>query len=156
MSRPHAPRPARTDSILVELLFAPYRALIDRLHERLDAAGYGDIRPAHGNVMGNLSTAGNRATELAAAARLTKQTMQYLVEDLEALGYVERVPDPDDARARLIRFTPKGRAARRAAAAAFRAIEGEWEAALGRQKMETLRGLLAELQDATGGAEAPR
>lgn len=137
--------PAQPYRSLVQALQDPHRTLITRLHERLDALGYGDIRPAHGHVFGHLSAHGNRATELAAASQLTKQTIQSLVDDLEQLGYVERVPDPTDARARLVRFTTKGRAAARAAGAAFRAIEKEWTQALGKEKMARLRTLLDEL-----------
>ncbi len=145
------PRPrrlpvARPFESLVQALRDPHRILIDRLHERLDAAGYGDIRPAHGNVIGFLSPEGTRITELATRAQLTKQTIQYLVDDLEGLGYVERAVDPTDARARLVRFTSKGRGAVRAAESAFREIEREWSAGLGADKMNRLRGLLNELR----------
>ncbi len=136
---------------LVSALHGPYLLLVERLHERLAAAGYADIRPAHGNVIAYVSAEGTRITEIAAAAQLTKQTVQYLVDDLERLGYVERVPDPADARARLIRFTAQGRAVRRAAATAFRAIEREWAARIGEANMAQLRALLDLLRSRIEG-----
>lgn len=119
--------------------------MIARLHQRFALNGYDDIRPAHGTVVRHLSLEGTRLTEIAARAQLTKQTIGYLVDDLASLGYVERVPDPKDARARLIRFTQKGLAARMVAIAALADIEAEWAAALGPPKMAQLRALLAEL-----------
>jgi DNA-binding MarR family transcriptional regulator len=145
-TRARARPDARPYDSLVAALREPHRHLIDRLHERLEAAGYGDIRPAHGNVLAAVTPDGTRSSEIAAHAQLTKQTVQYLVDDLERLGYLERVPDPSDARARLVRFTEHGRAARRAAVSAFRAIEREWALALGEEKMTRLRALLDELR----------
>lgn len=89
---------------------------------------------------------GERITDIAARTQLTKQTIGYLVDDLVALGHVERIADPDDARARLVRYTAKGRDARRHAGAAFAAIEAQWAAKLGIRKMAQLRSLLDELR----------
>lgn len=132
---------------LAQALHDPYIALIRRLHERLDKAGFSDVRPAHGNVMGQLPARGGaRITEIATNTHLTKQTIAYLVDDLVDLGYVDRVEDPSDARARLVRYTAKGREARRHATEAFAAIEAQWTAKLGERKMTQLRKLLDELR----------
>jgi DNA-binding MarR family transcriptional regulator len=73
--------------------------------------GLADIRSAHGAVFEHVRGEGSRLTELAASARLTNQSVQYLVDDLERRGDAERIPDPADRRAKLVRLSPCGRAA---------------------------------------------
>jgi MarR family transcriptional regulator, temperature-dependent positive regulator of motility len=72
------------------------------------AAGYGDVRPAHYAVFRYLEPEGSRVTELAEAARITKQSMGELVVYLERRGYVERRPDPRDGRAKIVVLTEAG------------------------------------------------
>jgi DNA-binding MarR family transcriptional regulator len=153
-SEPGAPPASKN---LAQALHEPYVALIRRLHQRLDAAGFADVRPAHGNVMGQLPVRGGaRITDIATNTHLTKQTIGYLVDDLVALGYVERVEDPSDARARLVRYTSKGRDARRQAIEAFKGIEAEWTEKLGEHKMRQLRKLLDELRGIVAAEENAR
>ncbi len=118
----------------------------ERLLERVAAAGFSDIRIAHTAVFQHVRDAGSRVTELAERAQLTKPTVVYLVNDLEAMGYVERFPDPGDGRAKLVRLTERGLAARQAGRAAVVEIEAEWGAALGEEQMAKLRELLLELR----------
>ena len=135
------------------LLRDPFLIINKRLHEQLNQLGF-DIRPAHGTVMQHLALdQGTRITDIATRAQLTKQTVGYLVDDLEALGYVERVPDPDDARARLVRYTARGREARKNAGEAIKKVEANWEAALGKRKMAQLRKLLEELRSVIAAEE---
>jgi DNA-binding MarR family transcriptional regulator len=141
-------RETRPFYTFARLLRDPFLTINTRLHEQLDQLGFDDIRPAHGTVMQHLALdQGTRLTDIATRAQLTKQTVGYLVDDLEALGYVERVPDPDDARARLVRYTARGREARKNAGEAIKRIVSRWEAALGKRKMAQLRTLLEELRD---------
>lgn len=70
--------------------------------------GYADIRPAHGAVLRNLGLQGARLTTLSARADVTHRAMTKLVEDTIALGLVRRLPDPDDGRASLLAYTPRG------------------------------------------------
>src|SRR5919112_5172516 len=89
------------------LLFIPYRALENRVFEALAAAGYDDFTPAQARVFQRIGATGTRLTELAEQAQVTKQSAGFLVDQLEKAGYVERVPDPTDARARLIRLADR-------------------------------------------------
>ena len=118
----------------------------ERLLERVAAAGFSDIRIAHTAVFQHVRDAGSRVTELAERAQLTKPTVVYLVNDLEAMGYVERFPDPGDGRAKLVRLTERGLAARHAGRAAVVEIEAEWAAALGEERIAKLRELLLDLR----------
>jgi len=87
-------------------------------------------------------------TELAQLAQVSKPTVVYLVNDLERLGYVERVPDPDDGRAKLIRHTERGARAQGAAREIVAQIEHDWSLVLGTRDFATLRELLLRLHDA--------
>jgi DNA-binding MarR family transcriptional regulator len=92
--------------LAAQLLFA----VQDELYRRLADAGYRDLRPRHGIVIAYLDDQGSRATELAALSGRHKQLVGRTVDELEALGYVKRSPDPSDRRAKLVVPTPRGRA----------------------------------------------
>jgi DNA-binding MarR family transcriptional regulator len=93
------------------LLFSVQGELFRRLHRE----GFADISPRHGAVLAYLRLDGIRATELARLSGQHKQVIGKNVDELEALGYVERRPDPDDRRAKLVVPTERGRAEMRTA-----------------------------------------
>lgn len=131
------------------LLFIPYRALEDRVFAALAAAGYDDFTPAQARIFQRIGPDGNRLTELAQAAQVTKQTAGFLVDQLERAGYVERTADPTDARARLVRIADRGAEAVPVGAAVIAEIEAEWAAHIGRQRMTQLRQTLNRLREIT-------
>ena len=88
---------------------------LDELHRRLGSEGYPDIRPGHGCDC-FIELEGSRLTQLAERAGMTKQAVGEMVADLEQLGYLERVPDPGDGRAKIIRLSARGWEAQAAAA----------------------------------------
>src|SRR3954453_19476643 len=90
------------------LLFIPYRHMEQRVLAAVTAGGY-DISLAQARLFQRLDRNGSRLTPLAEAAQMSKQAAAFLVGDVGAGGYVERVRDPTDRRARLIRITPRGR-----------------------------------------------
>jgi DNA-binding MarR family transcriptional regulator len=127
------------------LLRIPREAAVTQVVVGLSAAGFGDVRPAHFTVFQHLPPYGMRLTELAEAALLTKQSMGYLVDDLEAHGYVERVPDPADRRAKLVRLTARGCAVEETVRAVIQRIEEDWAARLGQEEYRELTRLLRAL-----------
>lgn len=120
-------------------------ALAEALHDRLPAAGFPDVRPPHCQVLRAIEPGGSRLTDLAAAARMTKQSMGALVDHLEAAGYIERAPDARDARVKVIRLTARGRQAADAVAEIGTRIEAEWAERIGRGRLEQLRQTLAAI-----------
>ena len=130
---------------LAVLLREPFRVGSERLHERFAERGHPDVRPPHGSVFQFLDDTGTRVSVLAHRAQITKQSMAELVAHLERHGYVERVPDPGDRRAKLVRATPRGREVYAIARDVVAEIEQEWTRRLGKAKMDHLRGLLEEL-----------
>jgi DNA-binding MarR family transcriptional regulator len=137
-------RPPREDFVF--LLFTAADALVVELSRRMRAAGFGDVRGAHGCVFGNIDPDGGmRLTELAELAGMTKQAVGEAVTDLEKLGYAERVPDPSDGRAKIIRLTKRGAAAQRAGFAFIAEIEREWIERFGQQPVDQVRALLLDV-----------
>jgi DNA-binding MarR family transcriptional regulator len=133
---------------LAILLREPFRAGTDVLHRRFAERGHPEIRPPHGDVMQFLDDDGTRVSVLAERAQITKQSMAELVAHLERLGYVERVPDPSDRRAKLVRATQRGKQLYAIAREVVAEIEAEWTRRLGKAKMRQLRELLEELNAA--------
>jgi DNA-binding MarR family transcriptional regulator len=131
------------------LLYIPYRAMEARVFAALAEAGYDDFTPAQARVFQRIAPEGSRLTDLAEQAQITKQSAGFLVDQLQRAGYVERVPDPTDARARLVRVAERGATAIPLAAGIVAGVEAEWTAHLGRQRTRQLRRILTELREIT-------
>ena len=145
MSSPAEDRPPNAPRNLGLLLREPYRIGSEELHRRIAARGHPEVRAPHGNVFEFLDEGGTQVSELARRAQITKQSMAELVEHLERHGYVERIPDPADRRAKLVRATARGRDVYAVAREAVAEIEREWTERVGARKMRQLRSLLEEL-----------
>ena len=141
------------------LLRTGWDGFLDELFTRLAAEGFDDLRPAHSPVFQHLERGGTRIGVLAQRARMTNQSMGYLVDALESRGYVERRPDPDDRRAALVVITDRGREQIAAARRLIAEIERGWEERIGSERMKPLReGLeaLAASLDGDAGRRAER
>jgi DNA-binding MarR family transcriptional regulator len=103
------------------------------------------VRPAHGFAFARLAPGGATITQLAEHLDVTRQAAAQIVDELIAKGYVERHAHPQDARARLITLTEKGRACTRAADAAIADTVGAWAAVLGEQRLLALRDELISI-----------
>jgi DNA-binding MarR family transcriptional regulator len=111
------------------------------------ARGFEDLRPAHAPVFQHIKEEGSRLTELAARAGMTPQSMGYLVDDLERLGYVERARDPSDRRASLIRPTDRGREEVSAAREVIAGLEASCARRIGKDRYRALIEDLTALAD---------
>ena len=128
--------------LMIRLLSTAMDDFSAELFERVEAAGYGDLRPGHGCVFGNIDPDGSRLTDLAERARMTKQSVGEVASDLEARGYVERVPDPNDGRAKIIRLTQRGREAQATGRALIDDLERDWGERFGADRVAALREAL--------------
>jgi DNA-binding MarR family transcriptional regulator len=128
-----------------DLLAEVRTALIEAVQRRVGATEYGDLRTNHDCVFRYLSPEGARLRELATQSRMAPQSIAWHVDELERLGYVERVQDPSDRRAKLIRPTKHGLAYMDAARDALAEIEGEWVSAVGMDTLTQLRDALRAL-----------
>lgn len=138
---------AKRESTL-QLLFKAARLLDEEALRRVaDQPGRPRLRRSHTALFPHLDLEGTRVTDLAERLGVTKQAVSQLVDELEALEVVERVPDPDDARAKRVRFTERGRAGLLDGLATLRGLEQEYARRVGAQRMAALRealGLIVE------------
>lgn len=129
-------------------------ALRLRMSEGLEKRGH-ELRPSTAQVVPNLPPEGLRMSELAARLRLTAQRAGQLVDELESLGYLERVADPDDGRARRVVFAARGRRLVRDIDEITREISADFARAIGARRFEQLCTLLEDLDVAMHGEDAP-
>jgi DNA-binding MarR family transcriptional regulator len=139
------------------LMRLPWEAVTRRMLRALHEYGFDDIDGPQLAVLLWPGPDGMRPSDLAARMRVSKQALNYLLGDLERLGYLERRPDPDDRRARRIRLTDRGRELVPVIRAAVSQTEREWAAQLGEERFAQLRELLVELNEVAAseaGSEA--
>ena len=129
------------------LLRMPWEAVQRRMLELLHERGFADLDAAHLNVFQYPGPQGARPSELAAQLRISKQALNYLLGELERLGYVERRPDPDDLRSKRIVLTPRGTSAILVIRDAAAEMETAWSKRLGPKRFAQLRKLLVELDE---------
>ncbi|MEO8476054.1 MAG: MarR family winged helix-turn-helix transcriptional regulator [Actinomycetota bacterium] len=131
---------------LGRLLLEAQRALAAELTLTLEERGYPDLRPGHAAVFLHVDRrSGSRLSDLAARARVSKQSMMLTVDELETRGYVRRAPDRDDARAKLVKLTTRGRTAAAECRRAVQAVETGARRQLGDRGYVQLRDGLSEL-----------
>ncbi|MEZ5128970.1 MAG: MarR family winged helix-turn-helix transcriptional regulator [Micropruina glycogenica] len=130
------------------LLYLPYRYLEERVLEALREQGY-PITASQARVFQRIGPHGSRLVDLAAATSLTKQSVGFLVDQLETAGYVTREPDARDARARLVTITPTGRTLVEEGARIGAEVEREWADLLGADDLAQMRRALARLSEHT-------
>lgn len=111
------------------------------------SSGVEGIRPAHLQVFGVIKAEGSRLTDLAASADMSLSAMAELVDSLEQLGYVERLPDPRDGRAKLVCLTDSGWHAMHEGRSLIAQIETDWGETLGGDRFESLCRELQSLLD---------
>jgi len=128
---------------MIRLLKMATDQFADELGQKLAAVGLGDIRPGHGCVFGNIDPEnGSRLTDLADRANMTKQSVGEVTSDLEQGGYLERVADPSDGRAKIIRLTAQGRNAYSIGRRLIDELEREWDERYGGEHIVALREAL--------------
>jgi DNA-binding MarR family transcriptional regulator len=130
------------DMLIGALLRVPALAIHRRLIRELNAAGFTELRVPHMPVLLFPGPEGARPGTLAERAGISKQAMNQLLRSLEGLGYIVRSDAPDEGRARIIRFTKRGRAAYLKIHDILRDIEREWSAELGPARFAQLKELL--------------
>ena len=131
------------------LMFIAHRHAEARILAHLHDHGFDDLTVAQARIAARIGEHGTRLTDLAEQAQVTKQTAGFLVDQLERAGYVRRVPDPTDARARLVTIDARGRRAQRRAREMEQVVETEWEQRLGARRMAALRAALTDLREIT-------
>jgi DNA-binding MarR family transcriptional regulator len=127
-------------------LFLGFRVLIDELHSELARQGHPDMRPMHGFVFQAIGAEGTTAVELGRRLGISKQAAGKTIDSLEHLGYVERGPDPHDARRKVVRLTDRGIDSLARSARIFDDLRARWAQTLGEER---LRAMEADLRKVT-------
>jgi DNA-binding MarR family transcriptional regulator len=127
------------------LLRLPWEAVQRHMLERLHERGFDDLDAAHLSIFQYPGPQGARPTELAARLRISKQALNYLLGELERLGYLERRPDPDDLRSKRVALTRRGTSAIDVIREAVGEIETTWSGQLGPKRFAQLRSILIDL-----------
>ncbi len=156
MSSDFTQRDEATDApppLIGALLRIPFETVRDRMLAGLHERGYTDLVAAHLDVFQYPGPENARPIELATQTRMSKQALNYLLGQLEQLGYLTREADNSDQRSKRIRLTPRGRAATRAIREIVGEVEAEWQEQLGPRKFAQLRHLLAQLHPTTAAPD---
>jgi DNA-binding MarR family transcriptional regulator len=127
------------------LLRVPLETVRSRMLAGLHERGFTDLVAAHLDVFQYPGPENQRPMQLAVQTRMTKQALNYLLGQLQQLGYLTRETDDSDQRSKRIHLTPRGHAAIKAIREIVRDVETDWEQKLGARKFAQLRGLLTEL-----------
>jgi len=138
-----------TDMLIGALLRVPAQAIHRRIINELNAAGFEELRVPHMAVLQFPGPDGVRPGTLAERAGMSKQAMNQLLRSLEDLGYIVRSNAPNEGRARIVRFTKRGRAAYSRVHDILRDIEREWSAELGPKRFAQLKELLLRVWESS-------
>jgi DNA-binding MarR family transcriptional regulator len=133
----------KTETMLIgALLRVPAQAIQRRIIRELNLTGFKELRLPHMAVLQFPGPDGVRPSTLAERAGMSKQAMNQLLRSLEGLGYIVRSDVPDHRRARLVRFTKRGKAAYSKIHDILRDLEREWSTELGPKQFAQLKELL--------------
>ena len=141
----HTPPPP----LIGALLRRPFETVRERMLAGLHQRGFSDLVAAHLDVFQYPGPDSQRPSELAKQTRMSKQALNYLLGQMERLGYLERRQDAEDQRVRRIHLTQRGQAALRAIREIVREVEVDWERELGARRFAQLRDLLEQLNAST-------
>lgn len=139
------PEPAVGPPLIGALLRMPWEVVRQRMLARLHERGFDDLDMAHLNALQYPGPEGERPSELAARLGMSKQALNYLLGELERLGYLERRPDPDDLRSKRIALTSRGSAVVPVIRQAVAEVERDWARELGPERFDQLRAILLDL-----------
>jgi DNA-binding MarR family transcriptional regulator len=126
-----------------DLLFA------EGVTRAMHARGFAGIRLVHIALIRNVDENGTRISDIAKRAGMTKQATGQLVAEFVELGYIKLVPDPDDGRAKIARYTAKGKRLLVAIVASIEETETDVATAIGTTQLEALKQILAKLLSAS-------
>lgn len=148
MSSLFTPRSETHPPLIGALLRMPVDRVRRHMLGALHAHGFTDLNAAHFQVMRWPGPQGKRPVDLAEEAGMTRQAMNYLLGQLETLGYLERRVDPDDVRSRRVYLTKRGTSTITVIRNAITELDQDWETKVGANDWKQLKLLLVRLNEA--------
>jgi DNA-binding MarR family transcriptional regulator len=154
---PNAVR-ARREKLLLRLLFRATETMNATMADRIRERGFPEFQPSFTGTLVQIDTEGTRIGRIAERLHVTRQAASQMIREIERRGFIERIADPSDARAVIVRHTAKGRRILQTAIEVMLGIEDEYESVLGAEGLADLVTLLGKLVTATdpGGALTER
>ena len=141
MSTPaHVPVPTRKP--MIGVVARAYREMRADMIRVAHARGHTVIKPAHNDVFATLPLEGARASDMAARAGITRQSMGEIIRELVDLGILEMHPDPTDGRAKIVKFSEHGLAHIAAGKQHIMEMEQRFVEEFGAEDCETARRVL--------------
>ena len=140
---------AKRENMLLRLLVRLTRQMTIETVTRMQKRGVHGMQPGYVRLLGNLDTEGTRIGGLSRKMGTTRQAVTQLATEIEKAGFVERLPDPDDGRGVIVRFTKKGRAGLQCAVEVMTEIEAEYAGLLGAGGLAQLKSLMATILEQT-------
>jgi DNA-binding MarR family transcriptional regulator len=141
--------PTPPPPLIGALLRRPFETVRERMLAGLHERGFNDLVAAHLDVFQYPGPDNQRPSELAKRARMSKQALNYLLGQMEKLGYLERRQEGEDHRSKRIHLTQRGQAAVRAIREIVLEVEADWKRQLGARRFAQLRDLLEQLDAST-------
>jgi DNA-binding MarR family transcriptional regulator len=135
---------AKSAEFLMRGLLHAYYWTDESLQNLLQAGGWKTLPRTQSMIMVNVADGCARPSDLARRLGISRQAIQQSLAEMESLGLLQLVPDPGDARAKIVEFSPKGASIQRAALKAIRSVDAELERRLGKRDFDVLRRVLLE------------
>lgn len=132
---------------LALLLLGGFHSMVDEVNVGLAKRGHEGVRPVHEFALRAVDAGADTASELGRRLSVTKQAAAQTIATLEEFGYVDRAPDPSDARRKRVRVTPRGHELMTIGGALFDDVRSRWAARIGPKQLETLETHLAQLTE---------
>ncbi len=133
-----------------QLLLLTTRDFQQRMGAKLKQKGITGIGPRHSTALMHLAQCGeSRLVDIAKASDIKPQSMMKIINELEALAYVERMPDPSDTRAKLIQFSKKGNRIIQQLSVAASEVWDEYAKLIGQKNLRITMDSLDQLMQMT-------
>jgi len=129
----------------VKLIFVMKRQLDAWATEAIVCQGFEDFKLGHMPLLMNISPEGITNTELAKKARVTKQAMSKVVNELLDLGYIDTIGHDTDKRSSVIRLTDKGKRLVITARKCVSKLESTYEKTFGKKSFEDAKDMLLKV-----------
>lgn len=132
---------------LALLLLGGFHTMVDEVHVELARRGHEGVRPTHEFALRAVAAGADTASELGRRLSVTKQAAAQTIAALEEFGYVDREPDPGDARRKRVRVTDRGHELMTIGGALFDDVRDRWAVRIGPEQLDALEAHLAQLTE---------
>lgn len=138
---------AHRETVLLRLLIRLSQIETNELVERLHDHGHEGVQRTYIALLANIDTEGTRLVEIARRLGVSRQAASQMVKEVQRRGFLERLDDPSDGRAILVRHNPAGRALLLDALALMNEIEAEYAAIVSQPALDQTRRTLRRIAD---------